>query len=40
MDILLRIRTSISQHLTPPRIFILSFALSILIGAKIGRAHV
>ena len=31
--ILSRIRTSISQRLTPPRIFILSFALAILIGA-------
>jgi trk system potassium uptake protein TrkH len=33
MTILRRIRTSFSRHLTPPRIFILSFALLILIGA-------
>jgi len=33
MDLLFRIRTAISQRLTPQRIFILSFALAILIGA-------
>jgi trk system potassium uptake protein TrkH len=33
MDILFRIRRSISRRLTPPRIFILSFALLILSGA-------
>ncbi|MBU0651958.1 MAG: hypothetical protein KKG96_03660, partial [Proteobacteria bacterium] len=33
MEILFRIRRSISRHLTPPRIFILSFALLILVGA-------
>jgi trk system potassium uptake protein len=37
MDILFRIRRSISQHLTPPRIFILSFALLILVGAILLR---
>ncbi len=46
MDLLFRIRTAISQRLTPPRIFILSFALLILIGAILlwlpfaaGRGH-
>jgi len=46
MEILCRTRTAISQHLTPPRIFILSFALAILIGAILlrlpfaaGRGH-
>ncbi|MDO9228138.1 MAG: potassium transporter TrkG, partial [Syntrophales bacterium] len=46
MDILFRIRRSISRHLTPPRIFILSFALLILAGAILlrlpfaaGRGH-
>ncbi len=33
MDLFFRIRTAISQLLTPPRIFILSFALVVLIGA-------
>ena len=33
MDILFRIRRSVSRRLTPPRIFILSFALAILAGA-------
>jgi trk system potassium uptake protein TrkH len=38
MDILFfRIRRSVSRHLTPPRIFILSFALVILIGALLLR---
>ncbi|MCX5821011.1 MAG: hypothetical protein NT047_14060, partial [Deltaproteobacteria bacterium] len=46
MDLLLSIRTSISQRMTPPRIFILSFALLILAGAILlwlpfaaGRGH-
>ena len=33
-----RIRISVSRHLTPPRIFILSFALLILIGTVLIRA--
>ncbi|MCX5839038.1 MAG: hypothetical protein NTW71_11050 [Deltaproteobacteria bacterium] len=33
MNLLLQIGTAVSRRLTPPRIFILSFALSILIGA-------
>ena len=37
MDILFRIRRSISRRLTPPRIFILSFALAILVGAILLR---
>ena len=46
MEILFRIRRSISRRLTPPRIFILSFALVILAGAILlrlpfaaGRGH-
>jgi len=37
MDILFRIRRSVSRRLTPPRIFILSFALAILVGAILLR---
>jgi trk system potassium uptake protein TrkH len=37
MNIFGRIRTSFLQHLSPPRIFILSFALLILIGAVLLR---
>ncbi|MCX5822378.1 MAG: hypothetical protein NTY86_02430 [Deltaproteobacteria bacterium] len=38
MDILFfRIRRSVSRRLTPPRIFILSFALVILVGAILLR---
>ena len=37
MDILFRIRRSVSRRLTPPRLFILSFALVILVGALLLR---
>jgi trk system potassium uptake protein len=46
VDHLLQIRTTISRRLTPPRIFILSFAVVILAGALLlwlpfaaGRGH-